>query len=691
MRLLGIYCLALSLSAQLDRGTLTGTVTDPTGAVVPGAKISLTHLGTQATSTAVVSEDGLYSRPNLPIGDYQVAVDAPGFKRTVRTGINLGVAEVLRVDMQLEIGSAGESVQVTAELPRLQTDTPQIGTSLASKSLTTLPLSFSGGRTAESFAYLITPGVSGGTFESHINGSTSFAKETLVDGASVTVNQGGDFSPMSVSVEALGEVRFQTGGMSAEYGRTQAGVFNYVLKSGTNQVHGSAYFGLRNEALNANSFANKARGVERQPDRKHNGAFSGGGPYTFRVTMAATGPSSMVRTSGTKSATTASAHPTAPRPFRNSKVISAVCWAHRYPNRCAGTPGTAWGYLRSGHIPAGKWTLVGDMFPGNIIPKSRFSNVANRLNAIAVQHYLPTIRDASGQIPLQNNMVFPSSGNPELDHYQKSIKVDHIVSERHRFAGSYNRKFAPRLILDAGGLWDTNELYGGPLAKARRRPDFGWFTRVSHDWTATPNVLNNLILSYNRRGNPEKVLEAETDGRRCLVSLPCPAGYPAVNWGGGPIVTLEQPGFADYSFRADNGWGVVDTVSFSRSRHFFKMGVDIRRNQQNRSQLPAGGFTFNPRGAAIPNESFSGTQTGYAFASYLLGIVDSASWSDPVGWADVVTTSPVPAGRFQSVESADPQPGTALGIAAPRLRGSRSSLELESSEDRSDQWLSRRV
>ncbi|MBC7926325.1 MAG: TonB-dependent receptor [Bryobacteraceae bacterium] len=635
MRAIALFCFTLSVYAQLDRGTLTGTVTDPAGAVVPGAKITLTHLGTQAASTAVASEEGLYSRPNLPIGDYELTVEAPGFKRSVRMGINLGVAEVLRVDVQLEIGSTGESVQVTAELPRLQTDTPQIGTSLASKSLTTLPLSFSGGRTAESFAYLITPGVSGSTFESHINGSTSFAKETLVDGASVTVNQGGDFSPMSVSVEALQEVRFQTGGMSAEYGRTQAGVFNYVLKSGTNQVHGSAYFGLRNEALNANSFANNARGVARQPDRKHNGAFSGGGPvyipkiYDGRNRTFFYGSYERYKE---RNYGFSAPNRTAPIPeFYEgdfSRLLGGVlpqtdALGRQVQRGAIYDPST---FRQVG----GRW--VGEVFPGNIIPRSRFSTVSNRLNAIATQQYLPTIRDASGQIPLQNNMVFPSSGNPELDHFQRSIKVDHILNDRHRIAGSYNYKYAPRLILDAGGLWNTNELYGGPLAKARRRPDFGWFSRISHDWTATPGVLNNLILSYNRRGNPEKVLEAETNGAALLgINSLTSFGYPAVNWGGGPIVALEQPGFMNYSFRADNGWGVLNTVSMSRARHLFKMGVDIRRNQQNRSQEPSGGFTFNARGTAIPNESFSGTQTGYAFASYLLGIVDSANWSDPVG------------------------------------------------------------
>src|SRR6266540_3461030 len=104
------FVISLTLYAQLDRGTLTGTITDPTGAVVPNVKITFVNQGTGATSTTVTNEAGQYSRPNLPIGTYQLTGEAPGFKKTLRSGITLGVTEVLRVDVQLELGSTGESV-----------------------------------------------------------------------------------------------------------------------------------------------------------------------------------------------------------------------------------------------------------------------------------------------------------------------------------------------------------------------------------------------------------------------------------------------------------------------------------------------------------------------------------------------------------------------------------------------------
>ena len=149
-----------------------------------------------------------------------------------------------------------EHVEVAADVSKLQTDTPEVGTSLSNKELVDLPLSFSGFRSIEGFAYKISPGVSGNAWTSHVNGSTSFSKEVLLDGAPTTTYLAGDITSSSLSVEAIQEFKIQTGGVSAEYGRSQPGIFNYVMKSGSNEVHGSGFAAIRNEALDATSFAN---------------------------------------------------------------------------------------------------------------------------------------------------------------------------------------------------------------------------------------------------------------------------------------------------------------------------------------------------------------------------------------------------------------------------------------------------
>lgn len=622
------------LFGQLDRGAITGTVTDPSGAPVANARVVVKNTATGSPTEVKTNAQGQYTAPNLPVGSYQVEVNVTGFRRAVQEGITLQVTDVIKADLQLAIGAVSDSVNVQAQTSPLQTESPEIGTTVTNKSLLNLPLSFSGGRHADDFAFSITPGVTGSSFSSHINGSTSFSKETLVDGATVTVNQSGDGTAGYVSLEALQEVKVQTAGLSAEFGRTQGGVFNYIMKSGTNEVHGSVFGALRNEALNANSFANNFRGISRPLDRKYNYAFSLGGPVvipklydghnkTFifgayeryhEQTLSLGAPSSSV-----------------PIPDFYSGDFSRLLGGS-VGRDALGRPvlkGAIYDPATFRQLANGRY--VGDMFPGNVIPISRFSKVSQNLNAIATARYLPTVRDASGQIPLVNNQAFPVSGQPLWDHYLYAVKVDHNFNDNHRLSGSFNYAYTPRLILDMGGLWDPRENDGGPLAKARTRQDTGSLVRLAEDWTISPRVLNHVTLFYNRRGNPQTAIETGTDGAAALgIANLSTTGYPVVNWGGGPFVSLQNPGFISNSFRADVSFGLLDSVSFNIGRHFLKAGVDIRFTDQNITGGYSTTFNFAARGTAIPNEAFSGTQTGYSFASYLLGLVDSGSQADPV-------------------------------------------------------------
>jgi len=638
LRRLAIFLLVMfGAFAQLDRGVITGVVSDPSGAAVPRVKVTVRSVATGAVYEAVASDTGQYTQPNLPVGEYQVTFDAPGFKRLVRSGIHLSAAQVVRVDVKLEIGAVTEAVEVTAEVPRLQTDSPEVGTVLDNRSLIDLPLDFSSGRRPESFAFAVSPGVGGTSYTSHINGSTGFSKEMLVDGASITVNQSGDVNAGMISPEALEEVKVQTAGMSAEFGRTQGGIFNLVLKSGGNQIHGSGYLALRNEALNANSFADNYRGAKRPQDRKQNWAGSFGGPvYIPKLYDGRNRTFFYFAYERYKERSYGLGSPSRTVPIPDfyegdfSRLLGPVTTFRDALNRQV-VRGAIYDPATFRQVP-GTTNWVGDMFPGNRIPVSRFSRVARNLNAIAKAHYLPTVRDATGEIPLVNNAAFPKSGAPEWDHHLYSVKVDQVISSYHKLSGSWYYHFSPRLILDSGGMWDPTDRYGGPLAKARTRNDTGGGARLAEDWTITPRLLNHFTLSYNRRGNPQKIIYADTDGAKELgIANLSTIGYPVVNWGAGPFVSLETPGFTTYSFRADVSWGVLDTISFTRGRHFLKVGGDMRRNHQNLSNKSNGAqFNFAARATAIPNAAFSGNQTGYAFASYLLGIVDSASLSDPV-------------------------------------------------------------
>ncbi len=265
--------------AQLDRGTITGTIKDATGAVIPGAKITTRNDATNTTYQTVTTGAGDYTAVNIPAGLYTLKIEAPGLKTLVRSNVAVAVSETARIDASLEVGQSKDTVTVAAEASALQTDSPVTGVVLQNREVNDLPLTFgSGGRDAENFAIQLAPGVAGSASGTEINGTPQFSKEVLLDGATATGYRSGDFYQQSPSPEALQEFKVETSGMSAEYGRTSGGLFNFVMKSGSNQVHGSTLFEFRNQDLDANTFLGNAAGTPRAIDRQLDGGGSFGGP-----------------------------------------------------------------------------------------------------------------------------------------------------------------------------------------------------------------------------------------------------------------------------------------------------------------------------------------------------------------------------------------------------------------------------
>ncbi|MBE0658959.1 MAG: TonB-dependent receptor, partial [Bryobacteraceae bacterium] len=628
--------LAAPLAAQLNRGTITGIVTDSTGASVPAAQVTVKQTATNMTTRVATTDSGQYNVPNLPPGLYEITVEATGFKKFVLSNAELRATDVIRIDAVLDVGSMVETIEVAASVERVQTDSPQVGTSLTNSGLIDLPLSFSGARNMENFAYKLTPGVAGSSWTSHINGSTTASKEVLIDGASTTTNRGGHNGESTVSLEAVQEFKIQTSGMSAEFGRFQAGVFNFVMKSGTNQLHGTAYGALRNEALNANTWVNNFRGVGRPLDRRLNGAGSIGGPvFIPKVYNGKDKTFFYTSYEQYRDRTGGFGAPNRTLPLAEfydgdfSRLLQTVNAGTDALGRTV-KRGAIYDPATFSQLANGRY--IGEMFPGNIIPKSRFSTVSQNLNSIATKHYLPTVKDAAGVTPLVNNGLFPVATTPEFDQYQFSVKADQQLNSVNRLSGSYSYTVRPRLLLDAGGMWDITDNLGGPLSKARLQRTRSSLIRLAWDWTISPTTLLNVNTSYNRFANPNNSVHRDVDGAKELgIKNLSTFGYPTINWGGGPYVAPATPGDPQASFAAYNSGGVLATLTMTKGKHFLKMGFDHRRFQFNNQPTPGGSFNFNARATAIPNETFSGSQTGYSFASYLLGIVDSAGLSAPVG------------------------------------------------------------
>ncbi|OYW08476.1 MAG: hypothetical protein B7X34_08585 [Acidobacteriia bacterium 12-62-4] len=281
---LGVLLAAAACFGQAERGTFNGSITDSSGAAVAGANVKIYNMATGVELNAASTEAGVFRAPSLSPGTYRITVAAPGFKTSVRQNIVLAVAQTLTVDFALEVGNLTESVTITAETPLLETGTAEIGSYVTKKEFDEWPIAVGGGRRQiQQFIFTSLPGTTGGTWQGSINGGQNYSHEILIDGISVGRMDlaGGANSEFSPSAESISEFKLQTGTVSAQYSGGQTSVANFATKSGTNEVHGSAYYYGQNDALRANAFNSNAAGIRRQPFKQHNYGYSIGGPVVI--------------------------------------------------------------------------------------------------------------------------------------------------------------------------------------------------------------------------------------------------------------------------------------------------------------------------------------------------------------------------------------------------------------------------
>ena len=262
--------------AQLDRGTISGIVADPSGSVISGAKVTVTNTATGTQSSTVTTGSGAYTIPELAAGEYSVTVNAPGFKKLIRNGITVSVGQTASVELLLAVGETTASVTVTADAPLLQTDSAQNNVQVTTRDLNELPINITGVgavRDPMGFAALVPGTIAGGWNDIHISGSPATTYRVFMDGLDDTSAVKGAISnEQQPSVESLGSESVMINDYSAEYGESGGGIFNYTSKSGSNQLHGTAFIYLENEDLNAGQpfnytpTGNKYLPVQRQLD-----------------------------------------------------------------------------------------------------------------------------------------------------------------------------------------------------------------------------------------------------------------------------------------------------------------------------------------------------------------------------------------------------------------------------------------
>jgi len=272
---------------QTTFGSITGLITDASGAVIPGAKVTLINLGTTEKRIQTTGNDGIYQFVNLLPGNYSVTVDKEGFKSFTRTRVLVEVQQEVRIDVKMELGQVSQTVEVTAQTPLLQPETSSLGQVIETRQVNELPLN---GRNPMNLVALAPSVVPQGQSMGTPTGANPFAYGNYQIGGAIA-NQGAEYldgTPLNNSYinelsliptqDSLQEFKVQTNNLDAEWGRFAGGVINFTTKSGTNQIHGTAYEYLRNTVLNAGNFFDNANGVNRAPFVQNQFGFNAGGP-----------------------------------------------------------------------------------------------------------------------------------------------------------------------------------------------------------------------------------------------------------------------------------------------------------------------------------------------------------------------------------------------------------------------------
>lgn len=611
-----IVCASAAV-AQTALGTITGTVVDPTGAPIPNVEITARATATSLTFSAKSNDSGVYVIPSVPIGEFTVVATATGFKQVQRTGVNVEVSQRLRLDFNMEIGSASESVDVTAEIPRVQTEDSSLGTVVERKRIEDLPLN---GRHVFNLVKVV-PGVvprsnstdgfaevNNQTFsQMRINGGPAYGNQFFLDGVSNTAAVHNEISvvPMADSVQ---EFRVEANGLKAEYGQTAGGVVNVVTKSGGNDLHGSLYEFLRNDALDSrNAFSTQPdprTGRTKQVLRYNQYGGTVGGPvYLPKIydgrnrTFFFTGWEQWKwRSTGAPQLGTVATPQQRAGDFSQTRDSRGNLIPIYDPSTTTQNPNGS-GYVRT-------------PFPGNIIPSNRFDPLA-----LKVLQYQP-LPNATPTDPFTNANNFISLAKSVSDQTAVSNRIDHRISETDNLFFRYS--YTKNTLKNAGyglGVADPN-------ARNDQRDNHN--AVLSYTKVITPTVLNELRGGITRQYLP--FLHPSFDQ-----GWPAQLGYPSIVPQDmfPPVQISGLLGISNSAFsgglRAQNIAQIVDQVSINRGKHSIKAGVDFRdwRNSFINRVNPSGNFVFN---TSMTNNPLSPAGNGFGLASFLLGEVSSASF-----------------------------------------------------------------
>ncbi|MGE5489043.1 MAG: carboxypeptidase regulatory-like domain-containing protein [bacterium] len=615
-------CAAALCLAQINRATLTGIVTDPSEAVVPGVRVVATHVETGVSSSTTTTSAGAYTLPALQIGTYRVEYEGQGFKRSVQNGVVLTAGATVRLDITLELGAVGESVTVSAQAAPLETESTRVATNVTTKLVQDLPMLVDGGIRSIFTLASIAPETKGTGQDFRIGGGQAVGWEMLMDGMPMSsasaLYQGDRASLGSVPIDAISEFTVESSGTKAEYGRSM-GAVTFETKSGTNSLHGNAFENLRNNILDANGFFNNAEGRPRPVLKQHDfGATLGGPVYIpkiydgrnktfffgsyqgFRNRAGITNPQFLtIPTAGAWEGNFSTW-------TRNGKYVQIYDPASTQPNPSGS------GYIRT-------------PFADNQIPLTRFSEVAKRIIAVRPADFLPNVDPRSrGLLDADVGNYVRYEGSRVNPWNKASARIDHHLNNANRFSflfleGHQADDFGP------DGPPGLPAPFNGSAVVTRfnRSLRFSWYY-------TTGTLVHSFRVSYQREKGVGVMMSAADpegtwNGKFQIPNTPGPdRAFPQLIFG-----TYSSWGGAYWGGDAGKNWNFADDITLIRGSHTIKFGAFYARDLWDGygQHRPNGSFTFSSLATGIPNDT-SGA-TGNGFASFLLGYVTTAGLETP--------------------------------------------------------------
>ncbi len=547
MFLMGVILFPAAMRAQVAGGTLSGTITDPTGRAVAQAQIVIKNLATGVERTITTNADGFYTAVNLLPGDYQVTISATGFNTEVKSGITMNVGGQQSFDLTLHVGTVSHTVQVTTEAPAVQLTSSEISATVNATTVRELPLN---GRSWTDLAAL-QPGVE--TIQTQPSfsvgadrGNRGFGQQLTISGArpqqnnyrldGVSLNDYANGAPGSVlggnlGVDAIQEFSVLTSNYSAEYGKTSGGVVNATTRSGTNSFHGSAYEFLRNSALDAANFFENAGGVAKAPFKRNQFGGAIGGPIAKNHTFFFADFEGIRQSKG----------------IANHNFVPSL--AARSGLLCSNPPGPD---------PSNPCTPT-QLQPG---PNTDANGVD-----LTVKKYFPLYPLPNGAIQGNgDSALFTFSGQQIINENFVTTRVDHKFSNRDSLFGTYLFDRTPYSSPDSFGNVALSTLSSRHIVAVEETHSF------------TPTFVNAVRFGYNHERVDNDASVKAINPAAGDVALGAFSGRNAsfVNVNGLSALPGGVGGLPTYLYRW-NSFQAYDDAFLARGRHAIKFGVAVER------------------------------------------------------------------------------------------------------------------